>query len=169
MKKIRDYNGQGRWSRESILRRFESYSKTFGTTVDKLESRSHEEGLGKRIYPLIEAVIDGIEKQDPACIELGIELIEDNDPMPFGKILKSNAARGLRRSADKLTEDQRRRIRKRVGDMLITQYMPREFVQYVKLARTINFKEEISRVKSEADLDNRWVAHYLERLENEMK
>jgi len=164
MIEIRDYNGEGRWSRESIERRFDTYSKSFGTTVRKIEPRTYEKGTVKWVYPLVEAVVDGINKNDPACIELGIELIEDSESMPFGMILKSNTARALRHSVDFLTEDQRRRIRKRVGDMLITKYMPREFLQYVKLARAIGFDDEVSRVESEADLDDSWVRHYLDRL-----
>ena len=164
MNEVRDFSGQGRWSREEIERRFKSYAKAFGTTGIELNPRVYEEGSTKWIYPLIEDVIDGIKQGDRACIELGVELIEDSDSMPFGMILKSDAAKALRHSADHLSEDHRRRIRKRVADMLIEQYMPREFVQYVKLARTVGFAEELDRVRSEADLSNRWVRHYLERL-----
>ena len=116
------------------------------------------------IYPVMDAVIEGIEKRDRACIELGIELIEDGDSMPFGMILKSNAARALRRSANLLTEDQRSRVRDRVVAMMIDKYMPREFLQYVKLVRAIGPESTISRVEAEADLNDRWVRHYLERL-----
>ncbi|MBX3296629.1 MAG: hypothetical protein KF762_13075 [Acidobacteria bacterium] len=164
MNEIRDFNGQGRWSREEIERRFRSYAKAFGTTGLELNPRIYEAGSTKWFYPLIEEVIVGIRQGDRACIELGVELIEDSDSMPFGKILKSDAAKALRHSAGHLSEDHRRRIRKRVADMLIEQYMPREFVQYVKLARTVGFAEELERVRSEADLTNRWVRHYLERL-----
>lgn len=164
MIEVRDYNGEGRWSRDEIERRFRSYAKAFGTTVKDINPRIYEEGSTTWIYPLIEDAIVGIKQGDRACIELGVELIEDSDSMPFGKILKSNTAKALRHSAGHLSEDHRRRIRKRVADMLIELYMPREFVQYVKLARTVGFAEEIERVRSEADLTNRWVRHYLERL-----
>lgn len=167
MTEIRDLNGPGRWSRESISSRFKSYSNSFGTTINELEPRTYEEGSVKWVYPLMQVAIDGIERQDPACIELGIELIEDSASMPFGMILKSNTARALRRTADLLTEDQRNRIRKRVTEMLISEYMPREFLQYVKLAREIGFDDEVSRVESEADLENRWIRHYLGQLKSE--
>ena len=166
MIEIRDYNGKGRWSRESIERRFESYSKTFGTTINKLEAQIHEENSIRWIYPLVNSVVVGIEKHDPACIELGIELIEDSDSMPFGMILKSNVARALRRVTDRLSEEQQSRIRTRVGNMLIARYMPREFIQYVKLARRIGFDAEFPRVRSAADIKDRWVQHYLDRLAN---
>jgi len=116
------------------------------------------------IYPLVESVIEGIEKRDLACIEIGIELIEDSDSMPFGMILKSNAARALRRSADLLTEEQRSRIRERVADMLIAEYMPREFLQYVKLLRAIDSEPVRLRVETNANLENPWVRRYLEKI-----
>lgn len=164
MTEIRDYNGIGRWSRESIESRFKSHSKSLGTTIERLEPQTAEEGSVKWVYPLMDAVVDGIEKRDPACIELGLELIEDSASMPFGMIIKSNAARALRRSADLLTEGQCNRIRKRVADMLISEYMPREFLQYVKLAKRIGFEREIHLVESNANLENRWVRHYLDQL-----
>lgn len=167
MTEIRDYNGKGNWSRESVETRFKSYSKSLGTTIEKLEPRIYEEASVKWIYPLAEAVAEGIEKKDPACIELGIELIETSESMPFGMILKSNAARMLRRNAILLTADQRDRIRKRVADMIISEYMPREFLQYVKLAKEVGFGGEVARLESEADLGNRWVRHYLDKLRDE--
>ena len=164
MTEIRDYNGEGRWSRESIERRFESYAKSLGTTIEKLEPRTHQEGQVRWIYPLLDAVTHGIEKRDPACLELGIELIEDSDSMPFGMILKYNAARALRRSADLLTEDQRNRIRDRVVEMLIAEYTPPEFKQYVKLLRAIGVGSVPSRVEAKANLENPWVRRHLERI-----
>ena len=164
MSEIRDYNGQGRWSSESIQRRFASYAKSFGTAVVTLEPRAYEKGAVIWIYPLLESVIDGIIQADRACIELGVELIEDSSSMPFGMILKSNTAKALRRSSEFLSEDQRTRIRRRVADMLIGQYMPREFIQYVKLAHSIGFNHEVARVEAEADLTHYWVSHYLVKL-----
>ena len=164
MTEIRDYNGQGRWSRESIQRRFDSYAKSFGTTIGRLEARTHQEGQVKWIYPLLDAVVDGIERRDLACIELGIELIEDSDSMPFGMTLKYNAARAIRRSADLLTGDQRDRIRDRVTEMLIAEYTPREFKQYIKLVRTIGAGSVVSKVEAKANLQNPRIRHYLDLL-----
>lgn len=164
MAEIRDYNGKGRWTSESIQRRYESYAKSAGSKNAPLKSIEHEKGSVKWIYPLMHSVIEGIKTGDRACIELGVELVEDGDSMPFGMTLKSSTARSLRQSANLLTIEQQNRIRKRVGDMLIAKYMPREFVEYVKLAKTIGFEMEMSRVNADADRENYWVNHYIERL-----
>ncbi len=164
MKEIRDFNGQGRWSRESIQSRFKSYAESFGTTIEQLEPLAHEEGQVTWLYPLLLAVIKGIENRDPACVELGVELIEDGSSMPFGMTLKHDAARALRRSADLLTDGHRDRIRNRIAEMLIAGYVPPEFKQYIKLVRHIGVGHALSRVEAEADLENPRVQRYLQRM-----
>jgi hypothetical protein len=87
----------------------------------------------------MERVIEGIGRGDAACIELGVEFIEEDRPFPFGRILKSNAARALRRA--ELTAAQKERVRKRVIEMLIAGNTPREYRQYGKLVRKIGLGE----------------------------
>ena len=103
-------------------------------------------------------VIEGIEAGDPACAELGIEFIETNDSFAFGKILKSNVARALRRTT--LTAVQEERIRRRVVEMLEAGYLPREFRQYAKLARKLGLREWLPRIKQLAELGDPWVQRY---------
>jgi hypothetical protein len=72
-------------------------------------------------------VIEGIEKGDLACAQIGVEFIEESASFAFGKILKSNTARALRRAP--LTSEQKERIRRRVAEMLCAGYLPREYRQ----------------------------------------
>jgi hypothetical protein len=64
----------------------------------------------------MEAVIEGIERGDTASIALGLDFIEEDAHFPFGKTLKSNTARALRRAS--LTAEQVLRVRKRVTNLL---------------------------------------------------
>ncbi len=80
-------------------------------------------------------MIECSEKRDLAYIESGVEFFEENGSFTFGKILKSNTARALRRASDSLTDEQKERIRNRAAEMICTGYLPREFRQYAKLAR----------------------------------
>jgi len=159
--KILDYNGSDFWSVEAVLKRCESYTKRFkiSSPVD-IQPSIHTEGEIRRIYPVMEKVIEGIEKNDSACIEIGIEFIEESRSFPFGKILKYNTARALRRVSASLTEMQKERIRKRVAEMLCTGYLPREFRQYAKLTRTIGLRDWQSKIEREANFNNSWVSHY---------
>lgn len=83
--------------------------------------------------------------------------------MPFGMILKSNAARALRRSEKLLNEVQRNRIRSASLTYLSRSICPGNFYN-VKLAKEIGFDSEVSRVELDADLEDRWVSKYLESL-----
>jgi hypothetical protein len=64
----------------------------------------------------------------------------------------------LRRAS--LTDGQKERIRKRITEMLSTGYLPREFRQYAKLARTIGLGEWLQRIEEQAKGGNPWVQRY---------
>ena len=67
---------------------------------------------------------------------IGIEFIEQDQKFSFGKILKSNTARALRRT--KLEEEDKKRIRQRLVSMLLTGNVPHEYKQYGKCGHSIS-------------------------------
>jgi len=159
--KIIDYNGTGFWSLEAILERYKLYAQRYNIVPPRvLSPRVHEENGKRWIYPVMNCIIDGIEAGDLACAEIGVEFIEESASFTFGRILKANTARALRRI--ELTPEQKERIRKRVIEMLCTGYLPREYRQYAKLARKIGLGNWLSKVEREADLGNKWVRHCYE-------
>lgn len=163
--KVTDYNGEGFWSVDEVLKRYAEYARVFGITQPReLTPFTHSTDDGKWIYPVMARVIEGIEAGDLGCVEIGIEFIQTNDSFPFGKIIKSNVARALRRTT--LTEAQQERIRRRVVEMLETGYLPREFRQYAKLARKLGLREFLPRIRQLAELSSDvWVRHYSEYFE----
>jgi hypothetical protein len=132
-----DYNGEGRWSRASIIERYAQFAAEAGITARDLSPREHSEQGRHWVYPVMHKVIEGIEAGDPACVRIGIEFIEEDAKFPFGKILKSNTARALRRTM--LTDEQQRRIRRRVFALLRAGNVPHEYREYAKLVRKIGF------------------------------
>ena len=74
---VHDYNGEGRWSVAAVQTRYLEYCREYG-----LESsgppvpREHVEGQEQWVYPVMEAVIEGIERGDKASIALGLEFTE---------------------------------------------------------------------------------------------
>ncbi len=132
-----DYNGEGRWSREAILDRYARYAAELGIAHRDLSPLEHNERGRHWVYPVMANVIKGIDADDPACVRLGIEFIEEDGKFPFGKILKSNTARALRRAS--LSDQQCEGIRRRVFSMLRAGHVPHEFREYAKLARKIGF------------------------------
>ncbi len=97
--KIRNYNGEGKWSTDDIIRRYSQYCRELKvqSPID-LSPTETVEGEMKWIYPVMYKVIAGIEQGDAACRRIGAEFIEEDRKFTFGKILKSNTARALRRS-----------------------------------------------------------------------
>jgi hypothetical protein len=161
---IHDYNGKGDWAATSVRARYESYASQLKLPVlADLEPRSFSKGDTRWIYPIMERVIEGIESGDPACAELGIDFISESGSFPFGMLLKSKTARALRRS--ELSEPQKQRIRRRVVQMLIEEYLPREFKEYAKLLRKIGIANMSAALLS-ANTSNPYVARYIKLFEN---
>lgn len=132
-----DYNGEGDWSVASIQRRYAEYANLAKIIPRDLSPELHSEGSTRWVYPVMDKVTEGIEAGDPACITIGIEFIEQDQSFPFGRLLKSRAARALRRAS--LTRDQEERVLRRVFAMLKRGYVPWEFYEYARLARRIGF------------------------------
>jgi hypothetical protein len=156
---IRDYNGTGMWSREGILDRYADYARLFHVTVPATLKPLDSTANGVRwIYPIMDPVIDAIEAKDAAAIEIGVEFIEQDQTFPFGKILKSNTARALRR-AD-LNDDHKERIRRRVLQMLLDGMVPREYREYAKLLRKVGIGDNWDEIEKKLDRSNPYVMHY---------
>ena len=89
--------------------RLVEYCRRYGVQEPKVPMpREHEEGQSRWVYPVMEAVIEGIERGDKASVAVGIDFIEEDAHSPFGKTLKSNTAPPLRRAS--LTPEQVGRI-----------------------------------------------------------
>src|SRR4051812_18652437 len=96
---VRDYNGAGAWGWEVVVQRYGAYCRQLNVlNPAEIRPRENVDGLIKWIYPVMDEIIAGIERGDKACSAIHIELVEEDQRMPFGRILKSNAARALRRA-----------------------------------------------------------------------
>lgn len=112
--------------------------------------------------PIMNEVIRGIEENDAACIALGVDFVEEDSLFPFGKSLKSNTARALRRAS--LTESQEARLRKRIATMLIEGIVPHEMKEYAKLLRTVGVGEFWPQLEREIPRDNRYAMRFYKSL-----
>jgi hypothetical protein len=157
---IRDYNGEGRWSLAAIQSRYLEYCREYGLESCVPVPREHVEGQTKWVYPVMDAVIQGIERGDKASIALGLDFIEEDAHFAFGKTLKSNTARALRRAS--LTPEQVLRVRKRVTNLLIAGHIPHEFREYAKLLRRVGLAECWPLMERDAKLDNPYVKRFVE-------
>lgn len=160
---IRDYNGEGRWSKDNIIGRYLRYCSEL-KVADPLDLTppQYTEGEVTWVYPVMESVIQGIEKGDNACKRIGIEFIEEDSKFAFGKILKSNTARALRRSP--LTTEERARIARRLVEMLIAGNVPHEYKQYAKLLKKIGVEDYWPEIEERINRSNGYVMKYYEYL-----
>lgn len=158
---IIDYNGTGKWSLNAIQERYATYARQLKVPLPiDLRPREHEERGRHWIYPVMFEVIKGIEGGDRACIELGVEFIEEDARFPFGRIIKSNAARALRRSV--LTSEQKERVRNRVAHMLIAEHVPREYREYAKLFRKVGMGRWWTFIEKGANRNNPYVMRHFD-------
>lgn len=140
-----NYNGDGEWSVDAVIRRYEAYCAQFGVPMQRmLRPVINGEGTERRVWPIMAAVNDGIRQDDPACTEIGIDFICESQGFPFGMTLKSHTARALRKAT--LTPRQLDRIRARLVEMLVSAYLPQEYRFYVRLFRRTGlgkYKEQL--------------------------
>lgn len=156
---VTDLNGVGEWSLQRILERYALYCEQLSLASPRaLAPRKHQEGARSWIYPVMNEVILGIEAKDPACIALGVDLIETDVLMPFGKTIEASTARALRRS--ELTEMQKERIRRRIVTMLVAGIIPHEFREYVKLLKHVGFATYREQIETETPRDNRYAMRF---------
>jgi len=158
-----DYNGVGNWSAEAIQKRYREYADAIGVDPFQLAPRRHTEGGRTWVYPLMEEIIKLIEARDKAAIEIGIEFIQVDDHFVFGKILKSNTARALRRAT--LTPEQQTRIRERLVGMMLSGQVPHEWHEYKRLLRHIGLGSLWPVLEEGVDRENKYVMRYYNYLD----
>lgn len=157
--KLIDYNGTGRWSLQSIQERYAIYARQLNIVAPlDLIPEKYETSEVEWIYPVMFEVIEGIERGDKACIEIGVECIEENQWLSFGRIIKANTARALRRST--LTPLQAERLRKQIVSMLLDEHIPGHYREYAKLLRKIGLGDWRSPIEKQANCNNPHVLRY---------
>jgi hypothetical protein len=161
--KIIDYNGEDRWSKVSIIDRYSRYCRELKVpNPQDLSPVEHTDSETKWVYPVMDKVIEGIERGDAACRRIGIEFIEEDRKFTFGKTLKSNTARALRRSD--LAPEEQDRIRRRWIDMLLAGNVPHEYKQYAKLLKRIGLGPLRDEIELRVDRANQFVMRYYDYL-----
>ncbi len=111
----------------------------------------------------MEQIIDLIETGDKAAIKIGIEFIEEDDYFVFGRILKSNTARALRRAP--LSEEQQIRIRERLVGMMLSGQVPHEWREYKRLLRHVGLGSLWPALEKGINRENKYVMRYYDYLD----
>ena len=160
----KDYNGVGNWSVEAIQKRYKMHADAIGIDPVVLVPKRLTEGVKSWVFPLMEEIIRLIEAGDKAAIEIGIEFIQEDDHFVFGRILKSNSARALRRAT--LTPEQEDRIRRRLVGMMLSGQVPHEWHEYKRLLRRIGLGSMWPVLEEGVDRENKYVMRYYDYLDH---
>jgi hypothetical protein len=151
------------WSADAIQKRYRKYADFIGSDPAQLVPKCSTEGETTRVYPLMEQIIDLIETGDKAAIEIGIEFIQEDDHFAFGRIIKSNTARALRRAS--LTPEQQTRIRERLVGMMLSGRVPHEWHEYKRLLRRVGLGSLWPVLEKGVDRENKYVMRYYNYLD----
>lgn len=79
-----------------------------------------------------------IKSGDVAAVELAIDFLKEDPPMPFGRTNKSQIARSLKRVVTALTASQVEFLRSYAARLLQLPHPPREADEFVKLLRKVD-------------------------------
>ena len=82
-----------------------------------------------------------IAKGDPVAVSLACSLIEQDPMLPFGKLIKSDLARALKKQVAMLVASERAQVLNAVAKLLNQEYAPRELEDYCKLAKKLPVAE----------------------------
>jgi hypothetical protein len=87
-----------------------------------------------------------------------LKSIEENQWLSFGRVIKANTARALRRST--LTPEQIERLRKQIVSMLIEEHTPGHYREYAKLLRKIGLGNWWPIIEEQVNCNNPYVSRF---------
>ena len=111
---------------------------------------------------VMDNVAKAIKTGDPVAIDLGCEVISDDQKYPFGKLIKSNMARALKGKVEYLNDQQRMEILNVVRKLLNMEFTPRETEDYCKLVSkfpTKELKRSIQDLSPCSESAERWIEY----------
>jgi len=88
-------------------------------------------------------VKSAVASGDTQAISLACELIEQDPKLPFGKLVKSDLARALKKQVSRVIASERRQVIAATAKLLNQDYAPRELEDYCKLIKKFP-REEIT-------------------------
>jgi hypothetical protein len=89
--------------------------------------------LSQTFGQVLKAIVAG----DTAAVSLACDLIEKDPMLPFGKLIKSDLARALKKQVELLVASERAQVLGATVKLLNQEYAPRELEDYCKLAKKL--------------------------------
>lgn len=90
---------------------------------------------GIRLGRAMDKVAQAIRQGDRSAVIVGYQIIIHDPHLPFGKIIKSNFARALKRHIDCLTMQEKMCLASKTAELLSLPFCPREVEDYCRLVK----------------------------------
>jgi hypothetical protein len=115
------------------------------------------------VSQLFERVRSAIGAGDKVAVSIACDLMDQDPQLPFGKLVKSDLSRALRKHPEFLLEAERRQVVNATVKLLALEFAPRELEDYAKLVAKLPRSEYIALVER-CQTRNEKAAHLKEYL-----
>jgi len=152
-------DGTGQWRNSEIIVRYRRWCMCLNQRPAGISATEGFYGERGWACVVVRQLVALMKTGDLAAAWIAIELIEEDGGFAFGRLLKAECARELRRMP--LNEEQKQRIRQRVVTMLALGFVPHEFRQYSRLARHIGLGSAAQDLEALRAHPNPWVGWHI--------
>jgi len=119
----------------------EELEKYLGVNLSRYYPEEEIEHAGIQLNELTHNISKLVKKADGLAIEDACKLISLDPHLPFGKLIKSELSRSLKKSAEYIQKNDRQKIVKSTAALLSLEFCPRETEDYCKLIRKLGQNE----------------------------
>lgn len=112
-----------------------------GVTLSRYYPKKEVKHPGIALSQLSNNLREFVAKGDGLAIEDACKIISHDPHLPFGKLIKSDLSRALKKSADYISSQDREKIVKVTAALLSLEFCPRETEDYCKLVKKLGIKE----------------------------
>jgi hypothetical protein len=95
---------------------------------------------GLQVSAVCDELAKLVKRGHPEAVSFACKIIVMDPRLPFGKIIKSNFARALKRQVSLITDIEKSGIVKKAIDLLNMEFCPRELEDYCKLLKRFDSK-----------------------------
>ncbi len=159
-----NYNDQGKWSVEAVKQRYSDLRILLGGVEGfELNPRMYTNKSGFTwIYNVMNAVVDGVQLGDNACVQLSIDYIEDNIMCSTTGYIRERMARALRHV--ELKEHQKKQLAEVFLNQLEDQNLYKEFKEYSRLFKTIGIEPFRKEIEKYASSEKQYIQRAVQKL-----
>lgn len=159
-----NYNPQGKWSVEAVKQRYSELRILLGGAGGfELNPRTYtNKGGFTWIYNIMDAVTDGVQLGDNACIQLSIDYIKDNVMGSTTGYIRERMARALRHV--ELSENQKKQLARVFLQQLEHQNLHKEFKEYSRLFKKIGVEQYRNEIEKYTSSKKQYIQRAAQRI-----